>query len=551
MQLARRLYLYFIAAVSLLALAIGLTNLLELLLDQLRNSVGDTAIVAGDQDAARRQLSIYAAVTIVALPIWLLHWWLAERGLDGDDGEDERRSAVRALYLSIALTGACIAGVVAGIRLVQAATLWIVSGNSSRAPGDVEIWLALLLVATGTWIYHGWVRLRDMRTGPMEGGADWLPRLYVYSAAFVGITLLTFAVGDLLALVVEVATSDADVIVGTGLWDGLLASGVSRTLVGAALWIAHWQLSIRLAATSDWRGRHARSSAMRRFYGYAVAFGAVLLTLLLVTRVCEAMLLAAFDASPANAQPFARRLLDPAVRALPFIAAWFYHRNNVLAEADRASEGRRQATVRRVYVYSIALIGLVLTWYGLSSLIALAIDRSSVGGDVVGASGGDPWRAELANLASLTLVGAAAWLWHWATAQRWLRSDPAAERGATVRRAYRFASIAGSIVALLVRLASVIYRVFEQLLGVETAGRLGEVMSDPVAVLVVAVGLLLYHVTLLRADLSERIERGEGATGTFSLLVTGPRDADPDAIAASIQAQLPPGFIVQAVPRSE
>ena len=97
MQLARRLYLYFIAAVSLLALAIGLTNLLDLLLDQVRNVAGDSAIVAGDQDAARRQLSIYAAVTIVALPIWLLHWWLAERGLASDDGEEERRSAVRAL----------------------------------------------------------------------------------------------------------------------------------------------------------------------------------------------------------------------------------------------------------------------------------------------------------------------------------------------------------------------------------------------------------------------------------------------------------------------
>jgi len=549
MQLARRLYLYFIAAVSLFALALGLTNLLDLLIETIRDAIQGTDVVTGDADAIRRQLSIYAAIAIVALPIWLLHWWLAERGLDGGDGEEERRSAVRALYLSAVLSGSLIAGIVAVIRLVQLATLWIVGADTRLWSGDTEQWIALLVVAGCIWAYHGWVRLRDLRGGPVDEEADWLPRLYVYGAAFTGVTLLTFAVGDLLALVVEIMTTDDNVIIGAGRWDGLLASGVSRALVGTAVWSAHWLYSMRLADAPDWRGEHARASALRRFYGYSVAFGAVLLTLLLVTRVGEALLTELFNATPRDAEPFARRLLDPAVRALPFVVAWIYYRRQVLEESARFAEGNRQATVRRVYVYAIALIGLGLTGYGLASLIAVAVDRVTVTGDLVSAFGRDPWRAEVASLASLTLVGASAWLWHWAHAQDWLKADPATERTATVRRVYLFAVIAGSIVAVLVSLAIVMYRVFAELLGVEGSVALVQELGEPLAVLLVAAGLLAYHAILLRADLGERGASISEPGTTLQLVISAPAGANTDAIVATIKSHLPTGYAVRSVSR--
>ena len=551
MQLARRLYLYFIAAVSLLALAIGLTNLLELLIGALRDAAGGPNLLAGDADAVRRDLSIFAAIVIVALPIWLLHWWLAERGLRGADGDEERRSTARALYLTAVLGGAFVAGTVAATELVQAFTHWIVDSGGGGSTGGIERWLALVVIATAIWAYHGWVRLRDMRDGPLDAEADWLPRLYVYGAAFVGLTLLAFAVGDLLALVIEVVTTDDRVLVGTGVWDGLLASGVSRALVGMLVWVAHWQYSLRLTAAPDWRGQHARASALHRFYGYAVAFGAVVMTLLLVTRVGEALLSALLDAVSPDAEPFPHRLLDPAVRAVPFIVAWAYHRRRVLAEAASWSEGAKQATVRRIYVYAIALIGLALTGYGLSRLIAVSIDRTSFGDSVVSSPSGDPWRAEVAQLASLTIVGAAAWLWHWYRAQSWLRLDPVAEQTATVRRAYLFASIAGSIVALLVSLAVVIYRLFAEILGVEATDGLVEELSQPFAVLLVAAALLAYHATLLRADLGERETPTVDEVTSFQVVVTGPAGADAAYVVASIQSSLPDGFVVHTVPRSD
>lgn len=551
MQLARRLYLYFIAAVSLFALALGITNLLDLLIGALRDAIGGTEVVAGVGDATRRDLSIYAAITIVALPIWLLHWWLVERGLRGSDAEEERRSAVRALYLTVVLGGSFVAGVVAAIKLVQSATLWIVGVDDRRWPGDTEQWMALAIVAACVWSYHGLVRLRDLRGGPVDDEADWLPRLYVYGAAFVGVTLFTFAAGDLLALVVEIATADASVLVGEGAWNGMLASGVSRALIGTAIWAAHWQYSLRLVAAPDWRGQHARASALRRFYGYAVAFGAVLLALLLVTRAGEALLTELFGAAPRDAEPFARRILDPVVRAIPFVVAWAYYRRHMLDEAARFTEGTRQAMVRRVYVYAIALIGLVLTGYGLASLISVTIDRAVVGDHIMTASGSNPWRAEVAGLASLTLVGVAAWLWHWSQAQDWLRREPDMERNATVRRVYLFVAIAGSIVALLVSLAVVMYRVFAQLLGVEGTNALVEELGQPLAVLLVATGVLVYHVLLLRDDLGEREASLDQQRTTLQFVVTGPPGVEPDAVVAAIQSTLPAGYVVRTVSSSD
>jgi len=547
MQLARRLYFYFVAAVSLAALSLGLVNLLELLLSALRDAVSSADVIAADSDAVRRNLSIYAAITIVALPIWLLHWIQAERGLRGADADTERRSAARALYLTVILTGAFIAGTVAMVRLIQIGVLRLADADSGRVPGNGEQWIALTAVSGAVFVYHGLLRLRDMRGGPMSGAADWLPRLYVYTAAMTGLTLATFAAGDLLALVVEVLTTDAAVLVGNDAWDGVLASGVARAVAGAGLWTAHWYYSLRLTEAADWRGEHARASSLRRFYGYAVAFGAVLFALLLITRVGDAILSEAFGVDRQGTEPFSRRFLDPLVRAMPFVAVWLCHRRIVLHEATRFSEGARQATVRRVYVYAVALIGLGLTAFGLAGLISVTIDRVGERSGAVIVTRGDPWLAETANLAALTIVGAAAWLWHWSQAQQSLRHNTSAERTSTVRRAYLLIIIAGGVIALLTSLAIVIYRIFAELLGVNAT----QALDEPLAVLAIAIAVLAYHALLLRSDLASGVVEMPNGQTTFSLVISGPAGGDAATLVNTIQASLPSGYVVKLAPERD
>jgi hypothetical protein len=114
-----------------------------------------------------------------------------------------------------------------------------------------------------------------------------------------------------------------------------------------------------------------------------------------------------------------------------------------------------------------------------------------------------------------------------------------------------FAIIAGSIVAVLVSLAIVIYRLFAEILGVERSDALLEGLGDPLSVLLVAAGLLAYHAMLLRADLAESARTTDGQGVTLRFVVTGPSGSDTETIAATLQANLPAGYVVRSVSRSD
>jgi hypothetical protein len=109
LEVARRIYLYVIAAVGLTLLGIGLSNLLELAFSQLDEDWRDANLLVGGAGDIRRQVSAHVAMLLVALPIWMIHWYFAERAVARDDSE--RRSTVRSSASSprcaIWCTGSC------------------------------------------------------------------------------------------------------------------------------------------------------------------------------------------------------------------------------------------------------------------------------------------------------------------------------------------------------------------------------------------------------------------------------------------------------------
>src|SRR3970040_2066165 len=97
MQTVRRLYLYAMSGITFGVLAVGLDQLLVVILGQL--GVGRGPFVGGDQ-GYREQLSLAIALVGVGLPVWGIHWWLAQRGLQAGrpNAVEERGSTGRALY---------------------------------------------------------------------------------------------------------------------------------------------------------------------------------------------------------------------------------------------------------------------------------------------------------------------------------------------------------------------------------------------------------------------------------------------------------------------
>ena len=86
-------------------------------------------------------------------------------------------------------------------------------------------------------------------------------------------------------------------------------------------------------------------------------------------------------------------------------------------------------TVRRVFFYGIAFVGIMLAGWGLTLLVGGALD--AVFGDTVVADS----ETELAAGLALTLVGAVAWLIFWRVTERALEAHPV-ERRSMARRTY-------------------------------------------------------------------------------------------------------------------
>ena len=234
MLIARRLYVYFIAGVGLSTTVVGLVNLLGLVFARINEALGGAA-VQKSAETVRRELSLYVALVIVALPVWLLHWWLAERALrrPGSEGEQERVSAIRAFYLTLALALPLIAMIVSASRIINWLLANVIHGPASSGRAGSR-WgaLAVLVVAIAVMAYHAWIRHRDERVGPFIGDAAWLPRFYVYGAAFVGAMLLLSGLTDLIRLADDGLFGSRALHFEARWWAEPLRGAIARVLIG-------------------------------------------------------------------------------------------------------------------------------------------------------------------------------------------------------------------------------------------------------------------------------------------------------------------------------
>jgi len=128
MQAARRLYLYVMSGITLTVVAWGLVLLARVALRDLFPG----ARLADEFDNSREQLSQAIAMLGVGLPVWGVHWWLAQRGLraSNPDRDAERGSALRAAYFTLVLLVTLVAWVPSALEVLR----WILTGLLDERP---------------------------------------------------------------------------------------------------------------------------------------------------------------------------------------------------------------------------------------------------------------------------------------------------------------------------------------------------------------------------------------------------------------------------------
>ncbi|GBD16017.1 hypothetical protein HRbin26_00912 [bacterium HR26] len=543
MLVARRLYLYFVAGVSLAVLAAGLVNLLELGLQTLWEALTGTQVIFQPPGAVRRELSLYSALTVVALPIWLLHWWLIERVLAPGraEAELERHSLVRALYVTILLFVSFLLWANAALDLLQwafEAVLDVSEPFTMQPAAEFVIGrLAVLVVLGGIWIYHAWIVLRDRRASALSGGADWLPRLYLYVGAAFGLVTLLAGASQLIQTLVDALFGRGEVVAGD--LRRVLAQGSAWLLGGFVVWSLHWGYSLGLRAQPDWRGEHERRSLLRWVYLYLGVFAGVALTLGALAVSLAELFRWALGVDTGDTSQRVQAVVEPPLLMLPVTLLWLYHRRQIHQEAEGIPEAGWRVSVGRLIGYLSALAGLAFAGSGLALLLGMLFDLL-LGGSRVAALPPGWWRGQVSGYGAVTLVGGLAWLWYWYAALRRVAAEPVAERASLSRRAYLYIVLAVTIVGLLGGLAFVLYRFLGWLLGVTGGAQLVSDISVALGVVIVAGLLLAYHALTLRQDLREVAERLP-AERTVRLTLRLPTDIDPEQAVEELRRHLPPG----------
>jgi hypothetical protein len=547
MQTARRLYLYLLSGIGLGVLVSGISLLLTTLFGALGLGSGPTF---GGDTALRERLTLATALTVVALPVWLIHWLAAERGVrpGRTNAADERSSGVRGLYFAVAMAALLVAAASAAITLVETVVLAI-SGTSiaSRNPaGD----LALLLVAGAAWGYHFAIRMRDWRRGPISGAGAWLPRTYLYGSALVGLLMMLFGLADLLGMVIDLALRSGEPSFGGDSWWAMpLAGIVARIAVGGAVWVGHWWYAGRLLADGGHRGSVERPARLRLTFYVALLVVAAAATIGYAGQAVRVLLEMALGVSDLATSPALAAIGSSAAAAVIFAAAWWVHARWLHNEARSVEDTAHPETSWRLAAYPLALVGLAYGAVALAWLIGLLLEVTLGGGRTL--IGADFVRVELASALPYALLGMALWLWQWGRIGRRRTAQPEAEGTSTVRRAAILVVLAATVVAGIVTLGVILYRLLGTLFGLEAPGDVVSELRTPIGGLLVAVGLAAYHGVALRRDQALRVEVGatEPAVPSLaerSLRLSGPPgEQQMETVIALLRTGLPEGYALE------
>ena len=556
MDTVRRIYLYAMSAVSLGVLIYGLQVLLTVVLHAigLRGGVP----VFGDEFGDRQALSLAIALVGVGLPVWAIHWWLVERGVRRSSGaEEERRSGIRAFYLSAVLAILILVAAQAAMSLIRVVLQRFVP-NTDGYYGyeDAAATLSALVVVAAAWVIHAQARLADVRAGELRDGAAWLPRFYRYLVSFVGLVLFAEGVGNLAGLLIAYVAGapSSDPFSGAGVnYAYELNQALPSMIVGLAAWVSHAWASDRVAASGDWHGASERSSRIRLAYWPVVIGVAAIAVIAHASGGLSAIFGQVFGADRDQgfgAPGLAIEVASAAAAVVPWLVIWWFHRAWGLRAAEATGQSGQVAFADRLERHVSAAVGLAFGAVAAGWLVGILIDLV-LGGD---RTLGTFWRTELSQYLSWALLGVSLWIWHWSRLLVLHATDPAAEAASAVRRSYLLLAIGVAIVSTLGSLAIVLYRLVGYLLGAGLGGNAVSELSTPLGALVVAAAVVIYHGLRLRSDGELRpadspvttdaaapAEPASEALERIALELRGPSGADLGATLAMLRGVLPEG----------
>ena len=528
----QRAYFYLVALVAIHMAVLAVANLLRVGAEIAMGapSGGFTGLpfvfneFSQPRDLYREQASLAIALLVVGLPAWVIHFRVAQRA--ALRSVEERGSALRSFYLHLVVFVTALLVFGYGQRALGLVLQGIFIGGNASFPSYFGLepeWPAraagaavMALTAAVVLGYHLSLSILDRRATLIGGRAASFRQLVFYALALIGLfwaastsvsTLagiwdrIADAVAPIPGLTAPQATPPGVVVVSPpapsrdDLLRFQLIGAVPGILAGLALWLGTWiplQRGLR-APTVD--GEIERGSVIRKLAIYLVVLVSALAVLLSAT-VAVANVVERILGTPDREQyrNIQHDLGFPVTNLVVFATVWLFHRRVVQAEAARETEVERAATVRRLYTYLIAAIGLGMLAIGTAGAIGV------FGSQLMGLN--THGNGETAAYIALVLIGAPVWALSWWQAQRRLTDD---ERRSLPRRGYLYLAILGGVLGVLVFGSAALYRLLNAVLAgsfpIATWHDIWHFTVDGT----VSAFAFLFHLAAVRADRSAQL----------------------------------------------
>jgi Domain of unknown function (DUF5671) len=464
LNLVRRIYLL---AVALVSLALGSASF---------NAVAVAVVDALIGIDAEVPLLGVAGI-IVQMPIWAIHWTLAQR--DANRSLAERGSLLRRTYLYVVMT--------AGLTVSAAGLSSAITHLAGSGTRDEIVESAIGgMIGLALWVYHRRVIVLDRVLCAETGLASTVRRIASYGPATLAALFALSAVTELATqLVRRIAATD----IGT-LGVEQTAWAIGTAIVSTAIWVSHHRGGSAFAGgVVTWPPIAGPPEDDRAIVPVAYRF--VVLTVAIGSTMYGAAMLVEWIlgltvGSATSDHPF-ESALDGMVEACVFGSAWWLFRLASIESRFTTQAGKPRGLVI-LYRYLATVVGLCIWVSGLALLLTDAITYAtshSAAGNLEGA-----WRRE----ASLVLVGVPLWLAYWRAPGHPLLDI--GETGSRSRRGALYLVLLACALALLATGVAVAYAALEALVGRDV----NEIPWWALVTTLLSFGIGGYHFTVLRAD---------------------------------------------------
>lgn len=562
----QRAYFYAVALVAIHMMVLGVANLLrvgaEIALDAPSGGFTGLPFVFAEfnrpRELYREQTSLAIALLAVGVPAWLIHFRSAQAAARRD--VSERASAIRSLYIHLVVFVTALLVFGYGQRAFRLVLQGLTFGSSPAfGPGSFGLednWEARaagagVMALTSAFVLVSHLRLSwaDRIAVAVRGRAAELRQLALYALVVTGVFFFSF---------VTVTTID-------GIWRRVadafvelpgprsfvpfaaaqepnrddilrfqLLGSIPAIVAGLVLWLGAWiPLQRGLVRGPDIEVE--RRSVIRKLAIYLVAFVSALAVLVAATFISTSIVRRLLgDPIVESFNSLWHELGFPTIAVVVFGALWLFHRRVVESEAARETEVRRAATIRRLYTYVIAAIGLAMAAIGTAGTVGV------IGSQLIGMNTHD--EGETAAYVSLVLIGMPAWGFHWRQAQLRLGDD---ERRSVQRRGYLYLVVLGGVLGALVFGSAALYRLLNATLALNFTLAAWHDMWHFTVDAGVSAAAFLTHLRFVRADRLAAPERA-AAPDTYAFLVRL-AGADLDTARARLVSALPGDASLTAV----